>query len=366
MDGIIRNEIDGITTQHDLESCELTNKIYCYGEFSGIELYYKQSFKSFKSFQGVFALLEYYPINLRHVISSMHMAKIPRYPNMVLFSLRVAEQLVTFLECLSRIEKSHLDLKPDNIMTKFLDIKEHYDTLSKSIKKGEEGCSSSYRKPLQCFNLKGEARKRIRTSLWESISRNIKENFLSVIDFGFVQNHGILFRGQGTPGYVAPPIRSFRGITYKQDLWSIGIIIYETLVGNFPRYEHSEISISPKSLIDQAIIKGIFKDKEESNNFIDILNNFFIEKTDAQFNFQKVRNDIANLQKKIILPDDMASEQSESLPGSDLFNFSSTGFTLAGGGNRKFWRGKKQTRSKKIKTKKHKKLRNIKITSKAI
>lgn len=63
--------------------------------------------------------------------------------------------------------------------------------------------------------------------------------YIKLIDMGtakILKNSvsGRTFTMLGTPHYLAPEVLTSKGYTYSVDLWSIGIILYELIVGYFP------------------------------------------------------------------------------------------------------------------------------------
>lgn len=66
----------------------------------------------------------------------------------------------------------------------------------------------------------------------------IKDTSLKIADFGFAKNlengSSILKTLVGTPAYMAPQILKEERYTYKCDIWSIGVLTYELVVGKVP------------------------------------------------------------------------------------------------------------------------------------
>ena len=66
----------------------------------------------------------------------------------------------------------------------------------------------------------------------------IRNNSLKIGDFGFAKNltstSSLLKTIVGTPAYMAPQIIKEERYTYKCDIWSLGIILYEKVVGKIP------------------------------------------------------------------------------------------------------------------------------------
>jgi serine/threonine protein kinase len=65
----------------------------------------------------------------------------------------------------------------------------------------------------------------------------IKDDTLKIADFGFAklsENNSYLKTLVGTPAYMAPQILLEQKYTYKCDIWSLGVIAYEMMVGKIP------------------------------------------------------------------------------------------------------------------------------------
>ncbi len=63
-------------------------------------------------------------------------------------------------------------------------------------------------------------------------------NSLKIGDFGFAKKltstSSLLKTLVGTPAYMAPQILKEERYTYKCDIWSLGVILYEMVVGKIP------------------------------------------------------------------------------------------------------------------------------------
>ncbi len=74
-----------------------------------------------------------------------------------------------------------------------------------------------------------------------------------LIDFGFCKEiSGKTYTTCGTPLYLAPEVILNRGHSWSVDYWSLGVMIYEMLVGKTPFYEHG----MNKAELFQNIVRG--------------------------------------------------------------------------------------------------------------
>ena len=65
----------------------------------------------------------------------------------------------------------------------------------------------------------------------------IKDEILKLADFGFAkhsENNSFLQTIVGTPAYMAPQILNEERYTYKCDIWSLGVMTYEMVIGQIP------------------------------------------------------------------------------------------------------------------------------------
>lgn len=65
-----------------------------------------------------------------------------------------------------------------------------------------------------------------------------KYGYLKLIDMGtgkILQNQNSrTFTMLGTPHYLAPEVLTAKGYSFHVDFWSMGIILYEILIGYYP------------------------------------------------------------------------------------------------------------------------------------
>jgi protein kinase X len=89
----------------------------------------------------------------------------------------------------------------------------------------------------------------------ENILINI-DGFLKVTDFGFakrIADSGKTFTICGTPEYLAPEIILNKGHSKPVDWWTLGILLYEMVVGIDPFNDDDPMAVY------QKIIKGVLK-----------------------------------------------------------------------------------------------------------
>ena len=86
----------------------------------------------------------------------------------------------------------------------------------------------------------------------------------------------------GSPLYMAPEIMKSQKYDYKSDLWSVGIIFYEMLVGNTPfkskniyelirKIENDEVKVPSKfklSINCQNLLYSLLKKRSRRKNFV--------------------------------------------------------------------------------------------------
>ena len=78
--------------------------------------------------------------------------------------------------------------------------------------------------------------------------------YLKLIDFGFAKKiEGKTYTMCGTPNYMAPEIINNKGHSFPVDWWTLGILVYEFMVGTDPFNDEDTY------IVYQKIIKGKMK-----------------------------------------------------------------------------------------------------------
>jgi len=82
------------------------------------------------------------------------------------------------------------------------------------------------------------------------------QGYTKLVDFGLaIKISGSSYAVKGTPHFMAPEMILSKGYDTTADLWSLGICVYEFMVGELP-FGNNEID---KSSIFQSVIKGQLK-----------------------------------------------------------------------------------------------------------
>merc|ERR1712113_613068 len=63
-----------------------------------------------------------------------------------------------------------------------------------------------------------------------------QHGYLKILDFGVAERvkHGRIHAVKGTPLFMAPEVILGKGYTTSADLWSLGVCLYDFMIGHFP------------------------------------------------------------------------------------------------------------------------------------
>ena len=71
-----------------------------------------------------------------------------------------------------------------------------------------------------------------------------KKYILKICDFGLaealIKTKQMIVKGAGTPLYLSPEVCQNQPYSFKSDIWSMGIILYEMVTRRFPFYGYTE------------------------------------------------------------------------------------------------------------------------------
>ena len=172
-------------------------------------------------------------------------------------------EIILGVDCVHQMKCIHRDLKPDNIL---IDKKGH-------LKLSDFGLSSLSEDILYPFTKSSDSNSNNMAN--EENLRNSINNYKKLR-----KNRQRAFSRVGTPDYIAPEVFGKNGYGPEVDWWSVGIILYEMLIGFAPFFsELSDVQKAQKETIQKIIhFKETFKFHEKyvkiSNEAKDLIKKF--------------------------------------------------------------------------------------------
>ena len=172
-----------------------------------------------------------------------------------------AAEMVLAIESVHEMNCIHRDLKPDNVL---IDKEGH-------IKLSDFGLSKKFDFLIKdSKNLKNNIIYRNKNNLNENNKLSYAEQFNVFKNIKNKKRRECAYSTVGTPDYIAPEVFTQKGYGQEVDWWSLGIILFEMMIGYPPFYSESSTETC-KKILDW---KNNFEIKQEvniSNEAIDIL-----------------------------------------------------------------------------------------------
>ena len=143
-------------------------------------------------------------------------------------------QLILAIETIHNLNYIHRDLKPDNIL---LDKDGHIKLTDFGLCKHAE---------IKAPSRSGTDGKTTKTDQFSSNFNQLK----SVLDqkLGYKRSRQLAFSTVGTPDYIAPEVFGQKGYDECVDWWSVGVILFEMLVG-YPPFFSDDPSITCQKIL---------------------------------------------------------------------------------------------------------------------
>lgn len=160
-------------------------------------------------------------------------------------------EVILAIESVHKLNYIHRDLKPDNVL---LDKDGH-------IKLTDFGlCKHAEIRPQRMTETKNQ-----------QLSSNFNQ-LKTALDkrLGYKRCRQLAFSTVGTPDYIAPEVFGQAGYDETVDWWSVGVILFEMLVG-YPPFFSDEPSVTCQKILHWKKTFQIPSDANLSKNSIDIL-----------------------------------------------------------------------------------------------
>lgn len=158
-------------------------------------------------------------------------------------------EMVLAVESVHKMNYIHRDLKPDNIL---IDKKGH-------LKLSDFGLCARY-----------EIKPRIEYYLEMSKNHKDQNNVNKTSQNKERPTRKLLYSTVGTPDYIAPEVFARKGYNETVDWWSLGVILFEMLVG-YPPFFSDDPAITYKKILNWQDHFVIPSDANLSNAAIDLI-----------------------------------------------------------------------------------------------